>query len=223
LSGVETTNQKLKNMKKQILTTALLVFMFVGCTAQTTIKLPEPQKTGGMPLMEALNNRKTQRNFSERELSQQQLSNLLWAATGVNREDGRMTAPTASNHQQMVIFVALKNGVYQYFPQTHELKLHLAGDHRLVFARQQPTFNAPVLLAFVSDWDKMTRYDNDETKKKYSKTDAGNISQNVYLYCASEGMATVAIGNFDAELFSKTLKLGSNYYPVINQAVRFPQ
>ena len=210
-------------MKKLLLTTALLIFAFVGCTAQTTIKLPEPQKTGGMPLMEALNNRKTQRNFSERELSHQQLSNLLWAATGVNREDGRMTAPTASNHQQMVIFVALKNGVYQYFPQTHELKLHLAGDHRLAFARQQPTFNAPVLLAFVSDWDKMTRYDNDEVKKKYSKTDAGNISQNVYLYCASEGMATVAIGNFDAELFSKTLKLGSNYYPVINQAVGFPQ
>jgi len=206
---------------KQILTTALLIAATV-INAQN-IKLPAPKKTGGMPLMEALNNRKSQRDFSKKELSQQQLSNLLWAASGMNREDGRMTAPTASNNQQMIIFVALKNGVYEFLPKTHELKLHLKGDHRDVFAKQQTTFNAPVLLAFVSDWNKMARYEgNDAAKDKYSKTDAGNISQNVYLFCASEGLSTVAIGNFDAELFSKTLKLGSNYRPIINQVVGFP-
>jgi len=187
------------------------------------IKLPPPQKTGGMPMMEAFNNRKTQRNFSERELSQQQLSNLLWAASGVNREDGRMTAPTASNNQQIVIFVGLKNAVYQYLPQTHELKLHLEGDHRAVFGRQAFMATAPVVLGFVSDWDKMARYgSNKESKMKFSHTDAGNVSQNVYLFCASEGLATVAIGAYDAQLFSETLKLSSNYYPVLNQPVGFP-
>ena len=210
-------------MKKQIFTAAIAMFTLVSCTAQTqNIKLPEPEKTGGMPLMEALNNRKTQREFAPRELSQQQLSNLLWAASGVNREDGRMTAPTATNAQQIVIFVATKDGVYEYLNQTHELKLHLRGDHREVFAQQQATFNAPLLLAYVSDWSKMERQPNDEGRKKYSHTDAGNVSQNVYLYCASAGLATVAIGRFDSEQFIKTLNLGSNYYPVLNQAIGFP-
>ena len=187
------------------------------------IKLPAPQKTGGMPMMEAFNNRRTIRNFSDRELSQQQLSNLLWAASGVNREDGRMTAPTASNNQQIVIFVGLKNAVYQYLPQTHELRLHLEGDHRAVFGRQAFVGTAPVVLAFVSDWDKMARYGSDKyTKMKYSHTDAGNVSQNVYLFCASEGLGTVAIGNFDAREFARTLRLGTNMYPVLNQALGFP-
>jgi len=208
-------------MKKQILTLAFLIAV-MAITAQD-IKLPPPQKTGGMPMMEAFNNRKTQRNFSERELSQQQLSNLLWAASGVNREDGRMTAPTASNNQQIVIFVALKNAVYQYLPRTHELKFYLEGDHRAVFGRQAFVGTAPVVLGFVSDWDKMARYgDNTDAKRKYSYTDAGNVSQNVYLFSASEGLATVAIGAYDAKLFSETLKLSSNYYPVLNQPVGFP-
>lgn len=172
--------------------------------------------------MEALNNRKTIRDFSDKELTKQQLSNVLWAASGVNRENGRMTAPTASNNQQIVIFVGLKDGVYEYLPRTNELLLIVSGDHRAVFGRQAFVALAPVVLGFVSDWNKMERYgDNTEAKRKYSYTDAGNVSQNVYLYCASVGMATVAIGNYDAELFMKTLKLPSNYYPVLNQALGF--
>ena len=207
---------------KQLITTAFLIAT-IAINAQT-IKLPAPQRTGGMPLMEALNNRKTQRNFSERELTQQQLSNLLWAASGVNREDGRMTAPTASNNQQVVIFVGLKDGVYEYLPQTHELRLQVAGDHRAVFGRQAFAATAPLVLGYVSNWDKMARYgDNTASKEKFSNTDTGNVSQNVYLFCASEGMATVAIGNYDAELFARTLNLGSNLRPVLNQIVGFPQ
>jgi nitroreductase len=210
-------------MKKQILTAVVSIIVLANCTAQSTTKLPAPQKTGGMPMMQAFDHRKTQRNFSERELSQQQLSNLLWAASGVNREDGRMTAPTASNNQQIVIFVATKTAVYEYLNQTHELKLHLAGDHRAVFGRQPFVATAPVVLAFVSDWNKMARYgDNTEAKRKYSYTDTGNVSQNVYLYCASAGMATVVLGMFDADLLKKTLNLGDNYLPVLTQPVGFP-
>jgi nitroreductase len=221
-------------MKKQILTAAIAMLVLVSCNTTTTnanVKaepvsagiLPAPVKTGGMPMMEALDNRKTQRNFSEKELSAQELSNLLWAASGVNREDGRMTAPTASNNQQIVIFVATKDAVYEYLNQTHELRLHLEGDHRAVFGRQPFVGTAPLVLGFVSDWNKMERYgDNTDAKRKYSYTDAGNVSQNVYLFCASAGLGTVAIGNYDAELFARTLNLTDNYLPVLNQALGFP-
>jgi nitroreductase len=211
---------KKNTMKKQLFTIAFVVAT-MAIHAQN-IQLPAPEKIGGMPLMEALNNRKTHRDFSDKELTQQQLSNLLWAASGVNREDGRMTAPTASNNQQIVIFVGLKGGVYEYLPKTNELLLVVPGDHRAVFGRQAFVATAPVVLGFVSDWTKMERYgDNTDAKQKYSHTDAGNVSQNVYLYCASAGMGTVALGNYDADLFMKTLKLPSNYYPVLNQALGF--
>jgi nitroreductase len=207
---------------KQIFTIALLIA--TTTIGAQNIQLPTPEKSGGMPLMEALSKRQTKRNFSEKELSKQQLSNLLWAASGVNREDGRMTAPTATNHQQIIIFVGLKDGVYEFLPQTHELRLHLAGDHRAVFGRQPFVGTAPLVLGFVSDWDRMVRYEgNDAAKEKYSNTDAGNVSQNVYLFCASEGLGTVAIGNYDAELFARTLNLSGNLRPILNQAVGFPQ
>ncbi|MDR1951637.1 MAG: nitroreductase family protein [Bacteroidales bacterium] len=207
-------------MKKQIFTLAFLIAT-MAINAQD-IKLPAPQKTGGMPLMEALNNRKTQRSFSNKELSQQQISNLLWAASGVNREDGRMTAPTASNNQQVEIFVATTNGVYQYLPKTHELKQVIAGDQRTLFSRQDAHQKAPVLLLFVANYEKMPRYD-DAAKTKYGYTDVGNVSQNVYLFCASEGLATVVMGMFDGAVLAKTLGLSDTQKTILTQAVGFPQ
>lgn len=205
-------------MKKQILTLTFAVFA-LGISAQN-IKLPAPQKTGGKPLMEALNNRKTSREFSEKELTQQQLSNLLWAASGINREDGRMTAPTASNNQQVEIFVALKTGTYQYLPKTNELKLQAKGDQRALFARQANHAKAPALLAFVANYDKMGKYD-ETAKIKYGYTDVGNVSQNVYLFCASENMSTVVMGMFDAAGLTKGLSLSASQKPVLTQAVGF--
>ncbi|GHV72217.1 hypothetical protein FACS1894201_00220 [Bacteroidia bacterium] len=205
-------------MKKIVLTMFTAAFA-VSLMAQD-ITLPQPQKNGGKPLMEALNNRKTERSYSAKELSLQQLSNLLWAASGINREDGRMTAPTASNNQQIIIFVGLKDAVYQYLPKENKLKLQVSGDHRKVFCRQSIAATAPVVLALVSNYDKMGKYD-DNTKFKYSCTDAGNVSQNIYLYSASEGLGTVAIGNFDADELSKTLKLTPNFHPILNQLVGF--
>jgi SagB-type dehydrogenase family enzyme len=204
---------------KLLLTIAILMSSILFAQ---NIQLPAPNKTGGKFLMQALNERKSQRAFSEKELSMQQISDMLWAASGVNREDGRMTAPTASNNQQIVIFVGLKDGVYEYFPKNHELKLILKGDHRAVFGRQPFAKTAPVTLAFMSNYDKMGKY-NDESKWKYSCTDVGNVSQNVYLYAASEGLATVVLGSFDAEPLKKELGLGNNYVPVLTQVIGFPK
>jgi SagB-type dehydrogenase family enzyme len=184
------------------------------------IKLPAPTKKGGVSLLEALNKRKTDRVFASKELSKQTLSDLLWAATGVNREDGRMTAPTASNNQQVVIFVGLKDGVYEYLPKTNTLKLHLKGDHRAVFGRQAFAATAPVVLALVSDYSKMGKYD-EKSKWKYSCTDVGNVSQNIYLYCAAFGLNTVVLGNFDGDALKKELKLDDKYVPILDQIVGY--
>jgi SagB-type dehydrogenase family enzyme len=207
-------------MKTKLFTT-LTILMSSILLAQN-IQLPAPDKAGGKPLMQALNERKSQRSFIGTDLSMQQISNMLWAASGENREDGRMTAPTASNNQQVVIFIGLKDGVYEYLPKTHELKLIVKGDHRAIFGRADFVKTASVTLAFVSDYNKMGRY-NDETKWKYSCTDVGNVSQNVYLYAASEGLATVVLGSFDAEPLKKALSLGDNYHPILTQVIGFPK
>lgn len=209
-------------MKKHIFIFALVI-AGMAIHAQN-IQLPAPQRTGGMPLMEALDNRMTHRNFTDQALSQQQLSNLLWAASGVNRDDGsnRMTAPTAGNSQQMVIFVALPNAVYRFLPRTHELQLHVEGDHRAAFGRQAFVATAPVVIAIVADWDRMGRWGSNKAEKmRYSHTDAGYVSQNIYLWTASERMGSVAIGNFDQRVFTTALGLGPNFYPVLNHAVGF--
>ncbi len=205
-------------MKKQILTIALCV-AGMAIYAQN-VKLPAPQKTGGKPLMEALNARQSGRVYANKPMTMQQTSNLLWAATGVNREDGRMTAPTASNNQQVEVFVANHEGVYEYLPKTNELRTIVKGDHRELFAKQKPHQQASVLLLFVANYEKMGKYD-DNAKMKYGYTDVGNVSQNVYLFAASEGLASVVMGMFDPDPLIKTLKLKPSQKPVLTQAVGF--
>ena len=180
------------------------------------IKLVPPQTTGGMPLMEALANRKTNRDFTQTELTPQQLSNLLWAAAGVNRPDGRRTAPTARNAQQIEIYVINKTGAYLYLPKEHTLKLIATGDHRAKGASQELFQKCPLMLIFVANYNKMEGF-SAESKAMYEATDAGNISQNVYLYCASEGLATCALGSIHRDKL-QTL-LGFNGKAILGQSV----
>jgi len=180
------------------------------------IKLLTPQKIGGMPLMEALAKRKTNRDFSQVELTPQQLSNLLWAASGINREDGRRTAPTARNAQEIEIYVINKVGAYLYIPNEHSLKLIAAGDHRKKGASQEKFQDCPLMLIFVANYDKMEGF-SDEAKDLYGCTDTGNISQNVYLYCASENLATCALGSIHREELKSLLKF--NGKAILGQSV----
>ncbi len=170
------------------------------------IKLPAPRKEGGKPLMQALNERQTYRDFSSKQLSNQQLADLLWAANGVNRpESGKRTAPSARNCQQIEIYVFMEKGVYLYDAKENMLKLMVNGDQRKMVAMQPFPAEAPVLLVMVANYDKMKDMDM-EHKEFYGATDCGNVCQNIYLYCASEGMHTVSLGSIHRDKIKDLLK-----------------
>jgi SagB-type dehydrogenase family enzyme len=191
--------------------------------APKRIELPKPRMEGGKPLMEALRDRQTQRDFSPRKLPDQVLSNLLWAAAGINRpETGKRTAPSAKNFQEITVYVALESGMYRYDPKDHALVLTVAKDLREATGGQAFVKNAPVNLVFVADYDKMKRT-SDEMKDFYAAADTGFISQNVYLFCASEGLATVVRAWINKPGLAKAMGLKSHQKIVLAQTVGYPK
>jgi len=182
----------------------------------TVIPLPEPDKTGGKPLMETLSARKSTRVFSTEELPLQTISNVLWAANGITRPDGKRTAPSAHNWQEIDLYVARADGLYFYNPQLHQLERVLSDD-RPVVGVQDFTMDAPLNLIFVADYGKMTA--DKKNQDFYAATDAGFVSQNVYLFCASEGLATVVLGWVDKEALAKAMKIRKNQHIILCQPV----
>ncbi len=186
-----------------------------------TLELPAPQKTGGMPLMEALAKRATVRSFDTTDISTQQLSNLLWASFGVNRPDGRRTAPSANNKQEIDIYVLLKNGAYLYDAQNNKLVLVSAEDLRGQAAEQRFA-DAPVQLIFVADLTK--RGDSsEEGKLRMANIDCGYISQNTYLYCTSEGLVTGARATVNRDALNSILKLSPDQRILLAHSVGHPK
>ena len=192
-------------MKKQVIT-LLGLLMLINASAQD-ITLPEPQKTGGMPLMEALSKRSSCREFSSAEIDNQTLSNLLWAAWGYNRPDKR-TAPSANNKQELDLYVTKESGAYLYDALANKLIQVSKEDVRKEMGKQDFVGTAPVNIVFVA-----------KNKGDYSPVNAGFISQNIYLYCASVDLGTVVRGYFDAEEVSKALKLNDIQLPILTQTV----
>ena len=186
------------------------------------IRLLQPQTDGGRPLMQVLKDRKTSRAFSSEKLPLQVLSNMLWAAWGVNRPDGKRTAPSARNWQEIDVYVALADGLYLYDAKANILKPILAEDIRAATGGQSFVKDAPVNLIFVSDFSKMGNAPADQ-KDFYSATDTGFISQNVYLYCASEGLATVVRGYVDRPALAKVMKLRPDQKVILAQTVGYPK
>jgi nitroreductase len=193
-----------------------------GAVELKSIQLPNPQTDGGKPLMQALKDRKTSREFSSEKLPLQILSNMLWAACGVNRENGKRTAPTAMNRQEIDVYVATAEGLYLYDAKANILVGILAGDIRAVTGTQPFVKDAPVNLVFVADFAKMGNMPADQ-KKFYSATDTGFISQNVYLYCASEGLATVVRGSVDRPACQAAMKLRPDQKIILAQTVGYPK
>jgi len=218
-------------MKTKMLPAAILVLtVLLICPALTSeqstglkaIQLLEPQTDGGRPLMQVLKDRKTSRAFSSEKLPMQVLSNMLWAAWGVNRPDGKRTAPSARNWQEIEVYVALADGLYLYDAKAHILKPVLAEDIRAATGLQPFVKDAPVNLIFVSDLSRMGGVPADQ-KDFYSATDTGFISQNVYLYCASEGLATVVRGAVDRPALAKVMKLRPDQKVILAQTVGYPK
>lgn len=204
-------------MKKIILTIAVAAMTF-GVYAQDKVQLPAPNKTGGMPLMEALNKRITDRGpFNGQALTPQQMSDLLWAAWGITREDGRRTAPSASNAQEIDLYIFTAEGAYRYDAAENALYPVKSGDFRKEVVTRD-FGNTSVDIFFVADLDK--RRGDDEQKRLMSAIDAGYISQNIYLYCTSEGLGTVVYtGSLNRDKVVEHLGLGANYFVVGGQSV----
>lgn len=184
------------------------------------IKLPPPQKTGGKSLMECMTLRKSSRNFDPKALPSQILSNLMYAADGINRKDGRKTVPTARNFQPQTIYVAMASGLYLYEPKTHTLKQISKDDVRKYFGSQPFHKVAPVDLVYVGDLPRIGS--NQAEQALYAGNHAGYASQNVYLYAASEGLATVVCGMLDRKQLAKILKLRKGQWPIYSQPVGYP-
>jgi SagB-type dehydrogenase family enzyme len=187
------------------------------------IKLLPPQTNAGRPLMQALKERKSAREFSDKELPLQVLSNLLWAAFGINRPDlGKRTAPSALNWQEIDVYVATAHGLYLYDAKAQALRPILAQDIRPLTGRQSFVQKAPINLVYVADFARMGTA-TPEDKALYSAADTGFIGQNVYLYCASEGLATVVRGSIDRPALEKAMRLRSEQKVILAQTVGYPE
>lgn len=186
------------------------------------IQLANPQTTGN-PLMQLLAKRSSAREFSSEPLPLNILSNMLWAASGINRaESGKRTAPTASNRQEIDIYVATATGLYLYNPAPNILKPVLAEDIRGLTGTQAFVKEAAVNLIYVADYSRMTS-SSDETKNTYASAAAGFISQNVYLYCASEKLSTVVRASIDRSALAKSMGLKPDQKIILAQSVGYPK
>lgn len=183
--------------------------------------LPPPQLQAGRPLMEVLKDRKSTREFSTNAVPLQTLANLLWAGFGTNRADGHLTAPSTMDSREIEIYVALAEGTYVYEPQSHRLRPLAAGDIRAKTGGQDYVKVAPVALVFVADLARLAKA-KPEDRERYANIDVGFISQNIYLYCASEGLATV-VHELDRRELPKLLNLKSDQRILLAQSVGFPK
>jgi SagB-type dehydrogenase family enzyme len=182
------------------------------------VALPAPQTSGGKPLMQALKERKSTRELSTEKLSPQVLSNLLWAGWGINREDGRRTAPSASNRQEIEIYAVMADGVYVYDAKGNALKPVVAGDLRKATGTPAYVGEAPLNLVYVADFSKMGNGD-ENNKNATANADAGFIAQNVYLFCASEGLGAGVRGSVPKAELSKALNLRPDQRIVFAQTI----
>jgi hypothetical protein len=169
------------------------------------IALPKPDITGGAPLMEALSRRQSSRQFGAKPVSEQELGNLLWATWGVNRPDGRHTAPTARNSQAVAVYVVLENGVWLYDSARHALIRQLATNERSRYG------NAPVTLLYAAP-----------EKDEFGGMHVGSLYQNAGLYCASAGLANVVRIN-GVNALKGILSLPAGYRILITQSLGWPE
>jgi len=209
-------------LRTQLVWVVLILFP-LALTAQepTTVQLPKPQTDIGRPLMHVLKDRSSARAFSPEKLPAQVMSNLLWAAFGVNRPDsGKRTAPSAMNWQEMDIYVATADGLYVYDAKANQLHLVLSEDVRAQTGMQAYVKDAPLNLVYVADLAK-TR-GNAADRDVYVAADAGFIAQNVYLFCASEGLAVVVRGMVDRPALAKVMRLRPEQRIILAQTVGYP-
>ena len=209
---------------KQILFAFFIFFAFIA-SAQTnaamelktadTIKLLAPDTLSGMPLMQVISRRKTDRKFDSRNLSLRHLSEILWVANGVNRKNGKRTVPSAMARYPLQTYAVLTNGIYFYNVEKHQLEPVATGDYRKLAGRQNFVETAPLNLLFIAK----ARSGNDDFNA--ARLDSGYCGQNVYLYCASEGLRCVVRAGAQEEELLKVMKLEKGYKFILAQTVGY--
>lgn len=207
---------------------SILSLLIIGCVTLghgqelRKIELEKPDKKRGLTVMEALSERQSQREYADKPISSRDLSDLLWAAVGINRpESGKRTAPTAMNRQEIDVYVCLPEGAYLYDAKAHALLPVAKGDFRPVLAQQQAFVNAaPLCLVIVAD---LSLFDgNDENQKMlFGAMDAGIVSQNISLFCAAVKLATVPRAWMDRDALKKAWNLKDSQYPLLNHPVGY--
>jgi nitroreductase len=183
--------------------------------------LPAPKKSGGLPILDALQQRHSSRAFLDRALSPETLASLLWAANGISRPDGKRTAPTALNCQDTDVYVVTKDGGFLYDAAANALVRVATGDLRALAGKQDYAKTAPVNLIYVHDRAKAKGTGAEEIAL-FAGVHAGAVSQNVYLFCASEGLATVVRRSIDFPALHSALKLRPEQVIVLGQTVGYP-
>ena len=211
-------------MKKTIFAIAFMAMLLASASvkAQDNIQLPKPSLENNVTLMQALQNRHSARNFDERQISDDILSTILWAADGVNRpESGKLTAPSASNAQDTRIYVIRQDGAYLYNAKDNALQKVSDKDLRAsVASRQTAVASAPLALVLVSDHNKLGG--NSDRSSRLGAVDAGYVSQNICLACSALGLITVPRMTMDTETLKKELNLDDNYDFIINNVIGYP-
>jgi nitroreductase len=214
-------------MKLRFTAAAAFVLLFISMRGISQelkpILLPAPAMEGGMPLMQALRERKTTRKFTSEKLPPQTVSDLLWAANGVNRPSERKrTAPSAMNRQEIAIYAAMEDGLFLYDAFANRLIPVLAEDIRGATGSQDFVRIVPVNLIYVAT----VSTDSTVAEKDrifYPAVDTGFISQNVYLYCASAGLGTVVRGMVDRAMLEKKMGLRPDQRVILSQSVGVPE
>ncbi len=214
----------MKTVSSRIVFGVLVLWPFIhshGSEPLEPISLSAPETSDGMPLMQAFSNRRSTKEFTAQAIPSQQLSNLLWAAFGINRpESGKRTAATAVNCQDIDIYVVFEQGAYVYEAKEHRLIPVVNRDLRLLAATQEYAQVAPINLVYVSDHRKMADRFGDK-KLIYGAFHAGSISQNVYLYCASAGLGAVVRDSVDRASLKEALGLEDEQVIVMAQSVGY--
>ena len=212
-------------MKRIIVIFNVLLMTTISMYSQDLqdIKLNEPNKSRGSAFMKALSDRQSVREFDEKDLSLQDLSDLVWAANGVNRTNGNRTAPSAMNRQEIDVYIVNKEGTYLYDAASHTLKGLTAGDFRkAVASAQEFAATAPVCIVLVANLEKLGDPTLESTRLTAS-IDGGIVNQNINIFCAAVGLSTVPRGTMDKEALKIALKLSDTQMFILNNPVGYPK
>lgn len=208
-------------MKNLILILALLGGFWLTTKAQEIIPLEAPQKQGGMPLMEALNKRQSNRNLSAQEIPHSLLSNLLWAAFGVNRPaSNKRTAPSSMNYREIDIYLTTAKGVFLYLPESHSLKKITNQDLRALTGKQDFVAQAAINLVYVANYQRLKDPES-PNRLETAHINTGFIAQNVYLFCSSEGLGTVVRAWLEKAPLARALELNPQQQIIVAQSIGY--